>query len=69
MTRAEAKAAILARIKAALFGADVLGLEFLYACGLEGSAAECDKLENEIASHVERALEDLKRTLHMEVEK
>ena len=60
MTRSEAKSAILARIKAGLFGADVLGLEFLYACGLEGSAAECDKLENEIASHVERALEDFR---------
>lgn len=60
MTRAEAKAAILARVRASLFGADVLGLEFLYACGLEGTVEECDKLENEFASHVERALEDFK---------
>ena len=60
MTRGEGQKAVLDRLQSALSGADVVGLEFLYSCGLEGTVEQCDKLSLEVRAAVERALEDFK---------
>lgn len=57
MTRGEGQKAVLDRVTAALFGADVVGLEFLYTCGLEGTVEQSDKLTLEVRAAVARALE------------
>lgn len=62
MTRdlTSAKALILARVEACLSTPDAIGLQYLWALGLDGSVEEANRLSDEIRSHVERALEDFR---------
>lgn len=67
MTRAEAQFKIMNRVRCGLCGSDALALQFSWACGLGGSPNESDRVQSEILSAVERALEDFRPDVPVEV--